>query len=98
MRHAVVVAPLHFALPAQGNVLASPEPVGPLSLALSRGGSRVVVLPTTPDLENDFDRALGGMGEGNQLLVYVAGTTTTQTEAVALRLGDNPAATLPCGC
>jgi golgin subfamily B member 1 len=88
MRHAVVVAPLRFALPAQGNVLTSPEPVGPLCLALSRGGSRVVVLPTTPDLENEFDRAPGGMGEGDQLLVYVAGETSTHTTAVALRLGD----------
>jgi tetratricopeptide (TPR) repeat protein len=95
MRHAVVVAPLHFALPAQGNVLTSPEPVGPLALALSRGGSRVVVLATTPDLENDFDRALGGMGEGDQLLVYVAGVTTTQTEAVTLRLADDATAMLP---
>ncbi len=93
MRHAVVVAPLHFALPAQGNVLTSPEPVGPLALSLSRGGSRVVVLATTPDLENDFDRALGGMGEADQLLVYVAGATTTQTEALTLRLGDDRTAT-----
>src|ERR1700722_20040171 len=95
MRHAVVVAPLHFALPAQGNVLTSPEPVGPLALSLSRGGSRVVVLATTPDLENDFDRALGGMGEADQLLVYVAGATTTQTEALTLRLGDDRTAKLP---
>jgi tetratricopeptide (TPR) repeat protein len=100
MRHAVVVAPLRFALPAQGNVLTSPEPVGPLSLALSRGGCRVVVLSTTPDLENDFDRALGGVGESDQLLVYVAGATTTRTEAVGLRLESEDAsataaATLP---
>jgi tetratricopeptide (TPR) repeat protein len=95
MRHAVVVAPLHFALPAQGNVLTSPEPVGPLCLALSRGGSRVVVLPTTPDLENDFDRALGGMGEGDQLLVFVAGETSTHATTVALRLGDEATPSLP---
>jgi len=95
MRHAVVVAPLHFALPAQGNVLTSPEPVGPLALALSRGGSRVVVLATTPDLENDFDRALGGMGEADQLLVYVAAATTTRAEALTLRLGDEGGAMLP---
>src|SRR5271155_1255424 len=95
MRHAVVVAPLRFVIPAQGNVLTSPEPVGPLALSLSRGGSRVVVLATTPDLENDFDRALGGMGEGDQLLVYVAGLTSTQTEAVTLRLADDASTTLP---
>ncbi len=95
MRHAVVVAPLRFALPAQGNVLTSPEPVGPLCQALSRGGNRVVVLATTPDLETDFDRALGGMGEGDQLLVYVACETSTGTDSVTVRLGDDPSATLP---
>lgn len=94
MRHAVVVAPLRFVIPAQGNVLTSPEPVGPLCLALSRGGNRVVVLATTPDLETDFDRALGGMGEGDQLLVYVAGETSTRTGALALRLGDDASANL----
>jgi tetratricopeptide (TPR) repeat protein len=94
MRHAVVVAPPRFLLPAQGNVLTSPEPVGPLCQALSRGGSRVVVLATTLDLENDFDRALGGMGEGDQLLVAVAAETTTREGHAALRLGGDPAATL----
>jgi tetratricopeptide (TPR) repeat protein len=94
MRHAVVVAPLRFSLPAQGNVLASPEPVGPLCLALSRGGHRVVVLATTPDLEMDFDRALGGMGPEDQLLVFVAAETTTQTDEVLLKL-DSEGATLP---
>src|SRR5271155_4918406 len=95
MRHAVVVAPLRFVIPAQGNVLTSPEPVGPMCLALSRGGSRVVVLSTTPDLENDFDRALGGMGEGDQLLVFVAGETSTRTTTVSLRLGDEATPSLP---
>jgi hypothetical protein len=95
MRHAIVVAPMRFVIPAQGNVLTSPEPVGPLCQALSRGGSRVVVLATTPDLETAFDRALGGMGEGDHLLVYVACETTTRTESVAVRLGDDPSATLP---
>jgi tetratricopeptide (TPR) repeat protein len=95
MRHAIVVAPMRFVIPAQGNVLTLPEPVGPLCQALSRGGNRVVVLATSPDLETTFDRALGGMGEGDHLLVYVACETTTRTDPVAVRLGDDPSAILP---
>ena len=99
MRHAVVVAPLRFPLPVQGNVLATPEPVGPMCLALSRGGHRVVVVPTTPEFESGFDRALGGTGGGDALLVFVAADTTQSHasgdgDGVLLKLGDGQA-TLP---
>jgi len=91
MRHAVVVAPLQFAMPTQGNVFAAAEPVGPLCAALSRGGSRVVIVPTTPDLENRFELALAGVGDGDALLVYVAAETTTGAGTTLVRTGgDGP--------
>jgi len=88
MRHAVVVAPPLFVVPAQGGFLAAPEPVGPVSAALTRAGHHVVQVATTADLEADFDRALAGMGSADELLVYVAAATTTGTDAVALRMKD----------
>ena len=63
-------------MPAQGNVFAAPEPVGPLCAALSRGGHRMVIVPTTPDLETSFERALAGVGDGDELLVYSAAETS----------------------
>ena len=88
MRHAVVVAPPRFELPTATSVFKAPEPVGPLSQALSRGGHRLVLVSTTTELETDFERGLAGMGAGDDLLVYLACVTTTRTDAVTLRLGD----------
>ena len=85
MRHAVVVAPPRFVVPAQGSVFAAPEPVGPVCAALTRGGHRVVLVSTTADLETDFERALAGMGGADELVVYIAASTTTGAGAVALR-------------
>ena len=86
MRHAVVVAPLGFTLP-EGSAFAAPEPVGPLCAMLSRGGHRVVLVSTSAELETDFDRALAGMGPGDDLLVYVAAQTKPSAGGVALSLG-----------
>ena len=94
MRHAVVVAPPRFIVPAQGSVTSAPEPVGPLSAALTRGGHHVVQVATSAELETDFDRALAGVGSADELLVYVAAATTTAADAVALRTMDESAATL----
>ncbi len=94
MRHAVVVAPPRFVVPAQGSVFVAPEPVGSVSAVLTRGGHHVVEVGTTADLEADFDRALAGVGSADELLVYVAGATTTRTEAVALRTQDDGGTTL----
>jgi len=89
MRQAVVVAPPGFSLPAQGSVFAAPEPVGPLCTALTRGGHRIVVTHTTPELETDFERALAGIGPSDDLLVYLAAMTTTHADSVGLLLGDD---------
>jgi tetratricopeptide (TPR) repeat protein len=94
MRHAVVVAPPRFALPAQGNVLVASEPVGPVAAALTKGGHRVVPVATTAELEADFDRALAGVGSADELLVYIAGDTTTGADAVALRTRDESGTSL----
>ncbi|MGH7297225.1 MAG: tetratricopeptide repeat protein, partial [Polyangiaceae bacterium] len=94
MRHAVVVAPPRFVVPAQGSVFAAPEPVGPMCAALTRGGHRVVLVSTTAELESEFERALAGVGSADDLLVYVAGRTRTGEGAVALHLGDDSGATL----
>jgi hypothetical protein len=60
MRLAVVVAPAnaHLGPPPTG------EPVAPLAEALSKGGYQVAIVPTTPELDGDFERALGDVGEG----------------------------------
>jgi len=94
MRHAVVVAPARFVVPTQGSVSAAPEPFGSVCAALTRGGHHVVQIGTTPELETDFDRALAGVGSADELLVYVAASTTTGTDAVALRLSDDAGTTL----
>ncbi|HEY1695282.1 MAG TPA: hypothetical protein VGG39_24105 [Polyangiaceae bacterium] len=94
MRHAVVVAPPRFVVPTQGSVFAAPEPVGPVCAALARGGSRLVLVSTTADLETEFERALAGVGGADEVLVYVAAHTTTAEGAVAMRLGDDAGATL----
>ncbi|HEY8092104.1 MAG TPA: hypothetical protein VIF09_29790 [Polyangiaceae bacterium] len=94
MRHAVVVAPPRFVVTAQGSVFAAPEPVGPLCAALTRGGHRVVLVTTSGELETEFERALAGVGSADDLLVYVAGKTTTGGGAVALRLGDDAHGTI----
>lgn len=89
MRHAVIVAPPGFVMPLQGSVFAAPEPVGPLCAALTRGGQRVVVITTSADLETDFERGLAGIGPSDDLLVCVAGKTTTRADSVGLLLGDD---------
>jgi tetratricopeptide (TPR) repeat protein len=94
MRHAVVVAPPRFEMPTATSVFRAPEPVGPLSQALTHGGHRLVLVSTTPELEADFERGLAGMGAGDDLVVYVACVTTTRNEAIALRLGDESAPTI----
>lgn len=95
MHHAVVVAPPRFEAPPSGNVFAAAAPVGPTCAALARGGHRVVLVHTTPDLEGDFDRALAGVGPGDDLLIYVAAATTTRAaDAVALLIGDEAGTTL----
>jgi tetratricopeptide (TPR) repeat protein len=89
MRQAVVVAPPGFSMPTQGSVFATPEPVGPLCTALTRGGHRIVVTQTSPDLETDFERALASIGPSDDLLVYLVAMTTTHAESVGLLLGDD---------
>lgn len=93
MRHAVVVAPPRYVLPS-GSVFEAPEPVGPLCAALARGGRRIVVVPTTPELETDFERGLAGVGAGDELFVHVCAATTTQTHAMGLRVADDGGPTL----
>jgi hypothetical protein len=94
MRHAVVVAPPRFVVPAQGNASVVTGPLGRVAGVLSRGGHHVVQVATTAELEADFDRALAGVGSADELLVFVAGRTTTATDAVALRTDDDRAAML----
>jgi tetratricopeptide (TPR) repeat protein len=89
MRQAVVVAPLGFTLPTQGSVFAAAEPVGPLCAALTRGGQRIVMTRTTSELETDFERALAGIGPGDDLLVYLAVMTTTHADSVGVLLDDD---------
>jgi tetratricopeptide (TPR) repeat protein len=93
MRHAVVLAPPRFVLPAVGSVFAASEPVGPICATLARGGRRLLLVQTTPDLLTDFEAALAEVDRGDDLLVYIAAATTTTTEAVALRLGSELDAT-----
>jgi tetratricopeptide (TPR) repeat protein len=92
MRHAVVVAPPRFFVPALGSVSPVPEP--PVAAALTRGGHHVVPVAITPELETDFDRALAGVGSADELLVYIAAATTTGSDAVALRVMDDSGTTL----
>jgi tetratricopeptide (TPR) repeat protein len=89
MRHALVVAPPRFVVPAQGSIFAAPEPVGPLCAAVSRGGHRLVLVESTTDLETDFERALAGVSAADDLLITIAAETTTRTDAAALRLGGD---------
>jgi tetratricopeptide (TPR) repeat protein len=89
MRQAVVVAPPGFSMPTQGSVFAAPEPVGPLCAALTQGGQRIVVTHTSSELETDFERALAGIGPSDDLLVYLAGMTTTDADSVGLLLADD---------
>jgi len=88
MRLAVVVAPSRFVSSAQGTAAEAPEPAGILADVLSRGGHRVVRVTTSPELESDFDRALGGLGASDELVVYLAARTTTRTDEAALRVDD----------
>src|ERR1700679_819231 len=94
MRHAVVVAPPRFIVPVQGSVSAVAGPLGRVACVLSRSGHHVVQVATTAELEADFDRALAGVGSADELLVYVAGRTTTGTDAVALRTRDESGTSL----
>jgi len=89
MRQAVVVAPLGFSMPTQGSIFAAPEPVGPLCASLTRGGQRIVVTQTTPELETDFERALAGIGPSDDLLVYLAVMTNTRADSVGVLLADD---------
>ena len=43
-----------------------------MTATLSRGGHRLVIVSTTADLELDFERALGGIGPDDELLVFLA--------------------------
>ena len=86
MRYAVVVAPPHFVLPAEGSVFAAPEPVGPACAALTRGGRRLLLVTSTPGLPDGFARAVAEVGAGDDLVVYIAGSTTTRTDSVKLRV------------
>jgi tetratricopeptide (TPR) repeat protein len=73
MRLAVVVAPQNAELgpPPSG------EPVAPLVEALFKGGWQIAVVPTTRAIEAEFERALDSLGEGDSVLVYVAGATSS---------------------
>jgi tetratricopeptide (TPR) repeat protein len=94
MRYAVVVAPPRFVLPAEGSVFAAAEPVGPMCAMLARGGRRVLLVQTTPDLATDFARAVAEVSANDDLVVYMAASTTTHTDAVELRVGDEADAPL----
>ena len=93
MHLAVVVAPPRFSS-ARETIREGAEPAGALADALSRGGHRVVLVPVSPELESDVDRALGGLGAGDDLVVYLGVRTTTQTDAVLVLL-DGAGSTLP---
>jgi tetratricopeptide (TPR) repeat protein len=86
MRHAVVVAPPHFELPAAASVFAAPEPVGPMCAALTRGGRRVMLVRATPDLGGDFVHAVSEVGDDDDLVVYIAAATTTGAGALRVRV------------
>ena len=87
MRYAVVVAPPHFLMPAGGSVFAAPDPIGPVCAAMNRGGRRLLLVHSTPDLGDGFARALAEVGDGDDLVVYVAASTTTAGDGVTLKLG-----------
>ena len=44
-------------------------------------------MSTTPELELDFERALGGIGPSDELLVFLAAETTTAEGPVSVKLG-----------
>ncbi len=89
MRHAIVVAPPRFVLPEEGSVFAAPEPVGPICAVFARGGRHVMLVQTTPGLLTEFERAMASVGPEDDLLVYVAASTTTGSDVVKLRLEDD---------
>ena len=88
MRVAVVVAPPLPPIPGderRGSVSTSVAPAA-LADAFARAGFRVVEVRTSPTLESDFERALGGIKDGDTVLVYVAGSTKIADDEVSLRL------------
>ncbi|HEY4012749.1 MAG TPA: tetratricopeptide repeat protein [Polyangiaceae bacterium] len=88
MRYAVVVAPPRFLLPAEGSVFTAPEPIGPVCAAWIRGGRRLMLVQSTPDLVDDLSRALAEVGGGDDLVIYLAAFTTTAGERVTLKVAD----------
>jgi tetratricopeptide (TPR) repeat protein len=88
MRYAVVVAPPHFLLPTEGSVFTAADPIGPVCAALNRGGRRLLLVQSTPDLDEGFARALAQAGEGDDLVIYLAASTTTAGDGVTLKVGD----------
>ena len=88
MRVAVVVAPPLAPPTGDGPPPSKSSSVAPTALsdALSRGGFRVVEVRTSLGLPADFERALAGVGDGDSVLVYVAGSTKVAGDDVLLRL------------
>ena len=82
MRLAVVAAPL---VETAGSLSRSPSARG-VDQALEAAGFRVEQVVVGPDLEAEFERALAGVGEHDELLVYAAGATTAFGKTVLLRL------------
>jgi tetratricopeptide (TPR) repeat protein len=88
MRVAVVVAPPDLPFTGDGPPPSKSSSVAPTALgdALSRGGFRVASVRTSPTLAADFENALAGVGDGDAVLVYIAGSTKLVGDDVLLRL------------
>jgi tetratricopeptide (TPR) repeat protein len=90
MRHAVIVAP-----PPPSPGAPVPHPTQAVQQAFARVGFRVAAVNASVDLEGDFERALGGIGSDDELLVYVAGRTRLAHDALSLLVGWDCDAALP---
>jgi tetratricopeptide (TPR) repeat protein len=95
MRHAVVVAPQHFELPVEGPASTAPDPIGPLCASLESGGNAVALIATDSNLQRTFERAIEGVGSGDDLLVFVAASTKAEGDTVVLGVDDASGGSLP---
>jgi tetratricopeptide (TPR) repeat protein len=92
MRHAVVVAPPRLFSSADVSAPAAPDAASEFAATLARSGYRVAFVATTHALGEDFARALSGVRVGDDLLVYLAASTTASTPNVTVRVGEDRAA------